>query len=138
MIGDGSHTDLIAQIADGDVRHALRAQQVPKRLALGLQRGHIQPHRVVVHAQRIGAAGFHRNHGGGLAGCQRGSLRRGGGFVLGKRCHAHAQGQLLHRVQVLVDMQPHDGSAFFDCLYAVLRADDDRFRAERQNQRPRQ
>ena len=112
---DGSHTDLIAQIADGDIRHALRAQQVPERLALGLQRGHIQPHRVVVHAQRVGTAGFHRNYGGGLAGCQRGSLRRGGashqGIVAGVK-HRLAvlkvedgTGQTVHQVTVVGHQQ---------------------------------
>ena len=43
VVGDRAHADLVAQIADGDIRHALRAQLVPERLALGLHLGHILP-----------------------------------------------------------------------------------------------
>ena len=54
-----AHADLVAQIADGDIRHALRAQQVPERLALGLHLGHILADGVVVNAPRVRAAGLH-------------------------------------------------------------------------------
>ena len=53
------HANLVAEITDGDIRHTLRAQQVPERLALGLQLRHIHTHGIVVYALRVGTAGLH-------------------------------------------------------------------------------
>ena len=55
--------------------------------------------------------------------------------VLGEGDDAHAQRQLAHRGDVLIDMQADDAGAALDGLHAVLRADDDRLGAEGEHQR---
>jgi len=98
MLGNRAHADLIAQVADGDVRHAVGTQDIPQNIAAGLQGGHIQTNGIVADAHRIRAAGFHRDDRRRLAGGQLVSLGRGGGDVLRKGDDAHAQRQGLHSV----------------------------------------
>ena len=84
----------------------------------------------MVNAQSVGTAGFHRDDRRRFTGGQLGGLGGGGGLILSKGHHAHAQWQFLHGVQVFVNMQAYHGGALFNGLHTVAGADDDRLGVE--------
>ena len=136
---DGSHADLITQIADGNVQNALTLQLFKQDILLCFQLCHVQTRCVVVNAVFICAGTFHADDSGRMVSVNDflRLLRRKGGIIR-KNDDPHRNRNFPKLLHILPQVQPHAGGKLADGLIVGLGADDNGLDPKRQNQRTAQ